>query len=171
MNCYASPYTGGSYLIAYGINGYHNDVSSEVYDYHKSFEIQSDKLKMLVPLDMNNHRILNSPDVSNDCVRMTKIRITHITNGSTSTFSGNEVNINHSILFLEIFYKLNVEGGIGVNFHNKNQAILSPHLNNPEVNTYNSKIYVHNIPEIKSVELLKENENYVFDLIIFYKLI
>ena len=72
LNSYVSPYTSGSYLIAYGINGYHNDVPSKVYDTHKSFEILSDKLKMLVPLDMNNQRILNSPDVSIDCVRMKK---------------------------------------------------------------------------------------------------
>ena len=43
LNCYASPYAGGSYLIGYGINGYHNDVSSEIYDNHQSFEILSDK--------------------------------------------------------------------------------------------------------------------------------
>ena len=71
---------------------------------------------------------------------------------------------------MEIFYKLNVGGGIGVNFHNRNRAILSTHLNNPKANTYHSKIDVHNISEIKSVVLLKENENYVFDLAIFYKL-
>ena len=64
LNTYNSPYTGGTYILAYGINGYHNDVPSAVYDYHESFEILSDKLKMLVPLDMNGQQITNCPNIT-----------------------------------------------------------------------------------------------------------
>lgn len=47
------------YTVAYGIRGNHSNVESNVYDAHKAFEIDKTKMKMLVPLDMNNQRILN----------------------------------------------------------------------------------------------------------------
>ena len=35
-------------------------VDPEVYDAHEAFEIDQTKMKMLVPLDMNNQRIMNT---------------------------------------------------------------------------------------------------------------
>ena len=47
------------YAAAYGVIGYHSNVNSNVYDAHKAFEIDKTKMKMLVPLDMNNQKLLN----------------------------------------------------------------------------------------------------------------
>ena len=53
------------YMAAYGVRGNHSDVNSDVYDPHQAYEIDKTKMKMLVPLDMNGQRILNSPDIIN----------------------------------------------------------------------------------------------------------
>ena len=50
-------------MATYSVRGNHSDVNSEVYDPHQTYEIDKTKIKMLVPLDMNNQRILNSPDI------------------------------------------------------------------------------------------------------------
>ena len=47
------------YLVAYGVEGLTDHVDSEVYDAHEAFEIDKIKMKMLVPLDMNNQKIMN----------------------------------------------------------------------------------------------------------------
>ena len=52
------------YNIIYGIDGNHSAILSEVYDTHKAFEIDKTKMKMLVPLDMNNKKIINISDDS-----------------------------------------------------------------------------------------------------------
>lgn len=61
------------YVIGYGIKGFHGDVNSDVYDAHKSFEIEKTKLKMLVPLDMNYNKIINLalPSHGDDVVNVT----------------------------------------------------------------------------------------------------
>ena len=48
------------YLVAYGVEGLTDHVDSEVYDPHEAFEIDKTKMKMLVPLDMNNKKTLNT---------------------------------------------------------------------------------------------------------------
>ena len=48
------------YLVAYGIEGLTDHVDSEVYDAHEAFEIDKTKMKMLVPVDMNNKKIMNT---------------------------------------------------------------------------------------------------------------
>ena len=47
------------YLVAYGVEGLTDHVDSEVYDAHEAFEIDKTKMKMLVPMDMNNKKIMN----------------------------------------------------------------------------------------------------------------
>ena len=47
-------------MVAYGVEGLTDHVDSEVYDAHEAFEIDKTKMKMLVPLDMNNQRIMNT---------------------------------------------------------------------------------------------------------------
>ena len=47
-------------MIAYGVEGLTDHVDSEVYDAHEAFEIDKTKMKMLVPLDMNNQRLMNT---------------------------------------------------------------------------------------------------------------
>ena len=47
------------YLVAYGVEGLTDHVDSEVYDAHEASEIDKTKMKMLVPLDMNNQKIMN----------------------------------------------------------------------------------------------------------------
>ena len=59
------------YNIIYGIDGNHSAILSEVYDTHKAYEIEKTKMKMLVPLDLNNKKIIN---ISNDS-DVTKINL------------------------------------------------------------------------------------------------
>ena len=42
------------------LNTYPDHVDPEVYDAHEAFEIDKTKMKMLVPLDMNGKKILNT---------------------------------------------------------------------------------------------------------------
>ena len=58
LNTYPPEYV-GMHILAYGIIGEHYDISPEVYDAHKAYEIDKTKMKMLVPLDMNNKQLLN----------------------------------------------------------------------------------------------------------------
>ena len=60
LNTYPKEFKNQSYLVAYGVEGLTDHVDSEVYDAHEAFEIDKTKMKMLVPLDMNNQRIMNT---------------------------------------------------------------------------------------------------------------
>ena len=60
MNTYPKEFKNQVYLVAYGIEGLSDHVDSEVYDTHEAFEIDKTKMKMLVPLDMNGKKIMNT---------------------------------------------------------------------------------------------------------------
>ena len=60
LNTYPREFKNQIYLVAYGVEGLTDHVDSEVYDAHEAFEIDKTKMKMLVPLDMNNQRIMNT---------------------------------------------------------------------------------------------------------------
>ena len=60
MNTYPKEFKNQVYLVAYGIEGLTDHVDSEVYDAHEAFEIDKTKMKMLVPLDMNGKKIMNT---------------------------------------------------------------------------------------------------------------
>ena len=60
MNTYPKEFKDQVYIVAYGIEGLTDHVDSEVYDAHEAFEIDKTKMKMLVPLDMNYQRIMNT---------------------------------------------------------------------------------------------------------------
>ena len=60
LNTYPKDFKDQIYLVAYGIEGLTDHVDPEVYDAHEAFEIDKTKMKMLVPLDMNNQRIMNT---------------------------------------------------------------------------------------------------------------
>ena len=60
LNTYPKDYINQIYLVAYGVEGLADNVDPEVYDAHEAFEIDKTKMKMLVPLDMNNQRIMNT---------------------------------------------------------------------------------------------------------------
>ena len=60
MNTYPKEYKNQVYIVAYGIKGLSDYVDPEVYDAHEAFEIDKTKRKMLVPLYMNNQRIMNT---------------------------------------------------------------------------------------------------------------
>ena len=47
-------------MVAYGVEGLTDHVDSEVYGAHEAFEIDKTKMKMLVPLDMNGKKIMNT---------------------------------------------------------------------------------------------------------------
>ena len=59
-NTYPKDFKDQIYLVAYGVEGLADHVDPEVYDAHEAFEIDKTKMKMLVPLDMNNQRIMNT---------------------------------------------------------------------------------------------------------------
>ena len=59
LNTYPKDFTNQVYIVAYGIIGESDHVDPEVYDAHKAFEIDKTKMKMLVPLDMNNQKLIN----------------------------------------------------------------------------------------------------------------
>ena len=58
MNTYPKEYKNQVYLVAYGEKGL-SIVDPDIYDAHKSFEIDKTKMKMLVPLDMNGKQLMN----------------------------------------------------------------------------------------------------------------
>ena len=60
LNTYAKEFKNQVYIVAYGIEGLTDQVDSEVYDAHEAFEIDKTKMKMLVPLDMNGKKIMNT---------------------------------------------------------------------------------------------------------------
>ena len=59
LNTYRKDFKNQIYLVAYGVEGLTDRVDSEVYDAHEAFEFDKTKMKMLVPLDMNNQKIMN----------------------------------------------------------------------------------------------------------------
>ena len=60
LNTYPNDFINQIYLVVYGIEGLADNVDPEVYDAHEAFEIDKTKMKMLVPLDMNNQKIMNT---------------------------------------------------------------------------------------------------------------
>ena len=60
LNTYPKEFKNQIYLVAYGVEGLTDHVDSEVYDAHEAFEIDKTKMKMLVPLDMNGKKIMNT---------------------------------------------------------------------------------------------------------------
>ena len=71
MNTYPSEFKNQVYILAYGIVGETDHVDNRVYDEHQAFEIDKTKMKMLVPLDLNDKKIIN---ISNDS-DVTKINL------------------------------------------------------------------------------------------------
>ena len=65
MNTYPSEFKNQVYILAYGIVGETDHVDSVVYDAHQAYEIDKTKMKMLVPLDLNNNSIINVGNLSN----------------------------------------------------------------------------------------------------------
>ena len=60
LNTYPREFKNQIYLVAYGVEGLTDHVDSEVYDAHEAFENDKTKMKMLVPLDMNGKKIMNT---------------------------------------------------------------------------------------------------------------
>ena len=60
LNTYPKDFKNQVYIVAYGIEGLTDHVDPEVYDAHEAFEIDKTKMKMLVPLDMNGKKIMNT---------------------------------------------------------------------------------------------------------------
>ena len=71
MSTYPKEFANQVYILAYGSKGLFNHLDSAVYDKHQAFEIDKTKMKMLVPLDLNNKKIIN---ISNDS-DVTKINL------------------------------------------------------------------------------------------------
>ena len=60
MNTYPKEFKNQVYTVAYGIEGLSDHIDPGVYDAHEAFEIDKTKMKMLVPLDMNGKKIMNT---------------------------------------------------------------------------------------------------------------
>ena len=60
MNTYPNDFKNQVYIVAYGIEGLSDHVDPGVYDAHEAFEIDKTKMKMLVSLDMNGKKIMNT---------------------------------------------------------------------------------------------------------------
>ena len=60
MNTYPKEFKNQVYLVAYGIEGLSDHVNPEVYDANEAFEIDKTKMEMLVPLDMNGKKLMNT---------------------------------------------------------------------------------------------------------------
>ena len=103
MSTYPKEFANQVYILAYGSKGLFNHLDSAVYDKHQAFEIDKTKMKMLVPLDMNNKKILNIPNTSSINL-FGKIINNYFTLSSTQ-----ESNINIGPFFIEhiILYSSN----------------------------------------------------------------
>ena len=58
LNTYPKEFKNQIYLVAYGVEGLTDHVDSDVYDAHEAFDKTT--MKMLVPLDMNGKKIMNT---------------------------------------------------------------------------------------------------------------
>ena len=65
MSTYPSEFVNQVYILAYGIKGLSDHIIPEVYDKHEAYKIDKTKMKMLVPLDLNNNSIINVGNLSN----------------------------------------------------------------------------------------------------------
>ena len=65
MSTYPKEFANQVYILAYGSRGIFNHLDSVVYDKHQAYEIEKTKMKMLVPLDLNNNSIINVGNLSN----------------------------------------------------------------------------------------------------------
>ena len=95
LNTYPKEFKNQNFILAYGIKGLSHHISSEVYDYNKAYEIEQNTMKMLIPLDMNNKKILNIPNTSSINL-FGKIINNYFTLSSTQ-----ESNINIGPFFIE----------------------------------------------------------------------
>ena len=95
MSTYPKEFANQVYILAYGSKGLFNHLDSAVYDKHQAFEIEKTKMKMLIPLDMNNKKILNIPNTSSINL-FGKIINNYFTLSSTQ-----ESNINIGPFFIE----------------------------------------------------------------------
>ena len=66
MSTYPLEFKNQVYILAYGIVGETDHVDNRVYDEHQAYEIDKTKMKMLIPLDMNNQAINNVGNISMD---------------------------------------------------------------------------------------------------------
>ena len=96
MNTYPSEFKNQVYIVAYGIVGETDHVDSEVYDAHEAFEIDKNRMKMLVDLDINNKKILNIENI-------TDMKIYGIVHDSYFVFSNN-LNVKFEKTFIKKLY-------------------------------------------------------------------
>ena len=66
LNTYANKFENQIYILAYGALGDINNISPMIYDKHEAYVIEKTKIKMLVNLDMNGHRLLNVNNIVNN---------------------------------------------------------------------------------------------------------
>ena len=60
LSTYAKEFKNQVYIVACGVEGLTGHVDREVYDAHEAFGFDKTKMKMLVPLDMNGKKLMNT---------------------------------------------------------------------------------------------------------------
>ena len=157
------------YILAYGINGLSDHVSSEVYDKHNSFEILNNKLKILVELDMNQKSIKNIANLSNNGI----ISIYSKLNFNGFLKSNNDIQIKFDNVYINsIFIKPSLENRGKISIVNINtpdvialkypfQFSNSPNTQRIVINRFFTKVYNIQVTNCK-------NNPYILQYSIFY---
>ena len=152
MITYPKDFKNQVYIVAYGIIGETDHVDSEVYDKHEAYEIDKNKMRMLVPLDMNNNRLLNVP-ISNEGI----IQIFGIVDSSRVFVSSSKQPFG--------FYKIHISY---INLHTSAINKLKQDSINIYISTVRTIKYrftFNNIPSQVSIRI-----NRFFDVIHYIKL-
>ena len=116
------------YLVIYGIKGWSDSVDPRVYDGLKNemFDFENNKMKMQVDINMNNNRIVNLADPTDDNDAVTKKWIKQLSS---------EIYVSGKISVRNGFFQ-NVTGD-NLNFTNE-VTIEKIHLYSPTINTNSS---------------------------------
>ena len=77
LDKYPQVFKDNIYIACYGVDGITDHVDSDVYDYHRSYEIDKTQMKILVPLSLNGNKLTNvsldrNDDNSEATVKMVK---------------------------------------------------------------------------------------------------
>ena len=123
MNTYPSEFKNQVYILAYGIVGETDHVDSGVYDAHQAYEIDKNKMKMLIDLDINNKSIINLGSLN-----MNNNSITNIGNISNNDI----VSIYGSINEFKYFTSQNAILEFGNIFIKYIRLYSQPRLNNKQ---------------------------------------
>ena len=154
------------YNIIYGCNGKLNHIDREVYSKHNAFEIDKNRMKMLVDLDINNKKILNIENI-------TDIKIFGKVN--KHIFSTNNIRVYFEKTFIKKIY---LYGNDRTNSKNGTLIFLTPGITIPRYrftfpSDYNEQIVIITInryfESLRRITLIEfDNLPYIINYNLFY---